>query len=144
MTRSIDIRIRNELSELATARDELDRLAAEWRIPADALIKLQVALDEIASNVVNYAWQDGANHEIGIRIAAQSDGVTLEIIDDGTPFDPSSYPDPTGRPSRPGGLGVMMVRKLVDEIAYHRRDGRNHTILTKKCVVGACGGSGQR
>jgi anti-sigma regulatory factor (Ser/Thr protein kinase) len=144
MTRSVDIRIRNELSELATPRDELDRLAAEWHIPEDALVKLQVALDEIASNVVNYAWQDGANHEICIRIAAQSDGVTIEIIDDGAPFDPSLYPDPLGRPSRPGGLGVMMVKKLVDEIAYHHRDGRNHTILTKKCAVGDSGGSSQR
>ena len=144
MTRSIDIRIRNELSELATARDELDRLAAEWQIPDDALVKLQVALDEIASNVINYAWQDGTDHEVCIRIAAQPDAVTLEIIDDGAPFDPSHYPDPLGRPTRPGGLGIMMVRKLVDEVAYHRRDGSNHTILTKKCAMGASGGSRRR
>jgi len=138
--RSIEILMRNDVSELARARDALDSLGEELPIPARVLMQLQVALDEIVSNVVKYSWSDGTNHEFLVRIAADTETVTLEIIDDGVAFDPSSAPDlgalPADRQPRLGGRGIHMTRQLVDGFAYRRIDGRNHTTLTKRCVVG--------
>jgi serine/threonine-protein kinase RsbW len=67
--------------------------------------------------------------------------VALDIFDDGQPFDPRSAPEPNppieGQRPRPGGVGIHMIKKLVDDLSYERIDGRNHTSLTKKCAVGA-------
>jgi anti-sigma regulatory factor (Ser/Thr protein kinase) len=139
--RSVEIWMRNETSELTKVRDALDSLGDELRIPTGVLTPLQVALDEIASNVIKYSWSDGAGHEFLVRITADTETVTLEIIDDGVAFDPRSAPAPAPLPAdrrpRLGGRGIHMIRQLVDDFAYRRVDGRNHTILTKHCVAGA-------
>ena len=66
--------------------------------------------------------------------------VDVEIIDDGRVFDPldapGTPPPPPGQRPRPGGVGIHMVKQLVDSIEYARIDGRNHTTLTKLCDVG--------
>jgi serine/threonine-protein kinase RsbW len=140
MTRSVDITIRNEISEIAVLRDALNRLGNELEVPARALMQLQVVLDEIVSNIIKYSWADGGQHELLVRIAVNASGVSLDIFDDGQSFDPRLAPlpnlPPPGQRPRPGGVGMQMVKKLVDDLAYERSNGRNHTRLTKKCVVG--------
>jgi serine/threonine-protein kinase RsbW len=139
MIRSVDVKIRNEVSEIALVRDALDRLGNDIKVPARELMQLQVALDEILSNVIKYSWIDGGEHEVLVRIAVDATGVSLDIIDDGQPFDPHDAPSPDplppGKRPRPGGVGIQMVRKLVDNFAYERTDGRNHTRLIKNCAV---------
>jgi len=139
--RSIEIQLRNDIAEIARVRDALDSLGEEFPIPARALMQLQVALDEIVSNVVKYSWSDGANHEFLVRIIADTEAVTLEIIDNGVAFDPTSMPDldalSADRRPRLGGRGIHMTRQLMDGFAYRRIDGRNHTILTKRCIAAA-------
>jgi serine/threonine-protein kinase RsbW len=139
MTRVVDVTLRNEVSEIAVLRDELDRLGSQLALPAPALMQLHVALDEIVSNVIKYSWTDGGSHVLSVRIAAEAAMVSLDIVDDGRPFDPREAPAPSpplaGRRPRPGGLGLHMVKKLVDELAYERIDGRNHTRLTKHFAV---------
>jgi serine/threonine-protein kinase RsbW len=141
MTRSVDLRIHNDLSEIAVVRGTLDRLGNELGVPGRALMQLQVALDEIVSNVVKYSWPDGETHELLVRITVSATGVALDIFDDGQPFDPRGAPEPdpppAGQRPRPGGLGIHMIRQLVDDFAYERIEGRNHTSLTKRCAVGA-------
>jgi serine/threonine-protein kinase RsbW len=141
MIRSVDLEIHNDLSEIAVVRDTLDRLGSELEVPSRALMQLQVALDEIVSNVVKYSWPDGHKHKFLVRITVLATGVALDIFDDGQPFDPRSAPEPNppieGQRPRPGGVGIHMIKKLVDDLSYERIDGRNHTCLTKKCAVGA-------
>jgi len=141
MRRSVDFRIRNELSEIGIVRDALDALGRELGIPMKALSQLQVALDEVVSNVVKYSWDDGNKHEFLVRITVQPTRVDLEIFDDGREYDPRTAPSPgpatPGQRPRPGGLGIHMIRKLVDTFAYERIDGRNHTTLSKECSVGS-------
>jgi anti-anti-sigma factor len=140
MSQAVDVRIRNDLSEIATVRDALDDLARRFGIPAGALAQLQVALDEVVSNVIKYSWDDGAQHDLLVRVTVLSDRVDLEIFDDGREFDPTAAPAanraPEGQPPRPGGLGIHMAKKLVDRFAYQRIGGRNHTMLSKTCRVG--------
>jgi anti-sigma regulatory factor (Ser/Thr protein kinase) len=140
MTRSVDVTIQNEVKEIAAVRDALDHLGRELEVPAPALMQLQVALDEIVSNVIKYSWIDGGKHEVLVRINVNATSVSLDIFDDGQPFDPRlaplpDRPPPSQRP-RAGGVGIQMVKKLVDDLAYERTDGRNHTRLTKNCAVG--------
>ena len=134
-----DLTIRNDVAELTILRDALDRLGEQFRIPSEPLRQLQVALDEMVSNVIKYAWPDGGVHEARVRITVRVDGVEVEIVDDGKMFDPLLAPAPerlpAGRRPKPGGVGIHMVKRLVDECAYARINGHNHLKLTKRCAV---------
>jgi anti-sigma regulatory factor (Ser/Thr protein kinase) len=141
MNRSVDILIHNDISEIAVVRDALEQLGNELSVPMRAITQLQVALDEVVSNVVKYSWPDGGKHQLLVRITVNAAGVALDIYDDGQPFDPRDAPEPVAPPSgklpRPGGVGIHMIKKLVDSLAYERIDGRNHTSLKKNCAIGA-------
>jgi anti-sigma regulatory factor (Ser/Thr protein kinase) len=141
MIRSVDLVMHNDLSEIAIVRDALDQVGKELGVPARSLVYLQVALDEVVSNVVKYSWPDGGKHELLVRITVSAISVALDIFDDGRPFDPREAPVPNlpreGQRPRPGGVGIHMTKKLVDSLTYERIDGRNHTSLIKNCAVGA-------
>jgi serine/threonine-protein kinase RsbW len=136
-----DLAIRNDVAELTILRDALDRLGERFRIPSEPLLQLQVALDEMVSNVIKYAWPDGGVHEVRVRITVRVGGVDVEIVDDGTMFDPLLAPAPerlpAGRRPKPGGAGIHMVKQLVDQCVYSRIEGHNHLKLTKRCAVAA-------
>ena len=84
-----------------------------------------MALDEIVSNVIKYSWADGGKHEFLVRITVNDGGVALDVFDDGKPFDPRGAPDPLPSGMRqPGGVGIHMVKKLVDDFSYERVDGQ--------------------
>jgi anti-sigma regulatory factor (Ser/Thr protein kinase) len=131
-----DLSIRNDLADLATVRDNLERIAAELGVPSKPLMQLQVALDEIASNVIKYGWPDCGNHAIRVRITGHRDRIEVEIVDDGRAFDPRLAPPPESSPvsrrRRPGGVGIHMAKQLVDRIEYERIEGRNRTVVTKR------------
>ena len=132
--------IRNKLADLAILSDALERFCVQHGVARKLLVQLQVALDEIVSNVIKYAWPEGGTHELSVRITTRRNGVEVEIIDDGRAFDPLGVPAPERRPAggrpRPGGVGIHMIKQLMDGVEYARSDGRNHIILTKRCTVG--------
>jgi len=134
---SVEIVIRNSIAELANLRDGLERIGAKLGVPGKPLMQLQVALDEVASNVIKYGWPDGGNHELCVRITGQQDRIEVEIVDDGREFDPRlappSEPQKAGR-RQPGGLGIHLVKQLVDRLDYERVGGRNRTVMTKRYV----------
>lgn len=132
--------IRNDVADLAAVTTAMERVGAEHGMPERSLFQLQVALDEIVSNVIKYGWPEGGAHEIEIRIVVRNDRVEVEIIDDGRMFDPRDAPERDkplpGQKPQPGGVGVQMTRQLVDRIAYARIGNRNRTTLTKLCALG--------
>jgi anti-sigma regulatory factor (Ser/Thr protein kinase) len=95
-----------------------------------------VAFDELLSNIVKYGHKDDARHEISVRLELLESSLVAEISDDGEPFDPFTAPAPQltgGINERPiGGLGIYFVRKLMDEVSYARRDGRNVVVMRKR------------
>ncbi len=140
--------IRNNIADLSALTAAMERVAADHGILEGVLFQLQVALDEIVSNVIKYAWPEGGAHDIEIRITVRDDGVEVEIIDDGRVFDPRDAPKRdkplTGQRPRPGGVGVQMTKQLVDRIDYARIGNRNHTTLTKLCALGPAASGGRK
>lgn len=130
--------------KVETRHGELDRITAavedfgEQENWSPALIfRVNLVLEELGLNVMDYGYDDGL-HEFEIVLTSEPDTLTIEIIDDGRPFDPlSDTPPPVLEGSiedRPiGGLGVHLVRELMDELHYRREQGRNHlTLATRK------------
>jgi anti-sigma regulatory factor (Ser/Thr protein kinase) len=97
---------------------------------------LQVVLDELLSNTVRCGADGGRELAIQVRFRLDEDALRVEIVDDGTPFNPLERESPdTTLPleKRPvGGLGILLVRNLVDEIAWDGEGGRNRVRLGKR------------
>ena len=136
-TTTTDLVIRNEIAQLAIVSEAMERIGRDHALAPKALVQLQVALDEMVSNVIKYAWPEGGAHEIRIRITVTNGEVKIDISDDGRSFDPRSAElsarPPPGRRPRPGGVGLHMVKQMMDDLEYARIDGWNHSILTKQC-----------
>jgi anti-sigma regulatory factor (Ser/Thr protein kinase) len=133
---TVNVTIHNDVADLASVIEMVDRVGAEAGIPARAVMQLQVVLDEVLSNVIKYAWPEGGSHEFFVRLTVQDGRIEITITDDGNPFNPLAQPPPKppppGRRPLPGGVGIHMVRQLVDGFEYVRFDGRNQITLTKR------------
>lgn len=131
----VNVTIRNQITDLANVTDTVDRVGMDAGIPVKTIVQLQVVLDEVLSNVIKYAWPDGGSHEFYVSITVRNGGIEVTITDDGRPFNPLDQAPPAlpadGRRPQPGGVGIHMVRQLVDSIEYVRFDGRNQVTLTK-------------
>lgn len=96
----------------------------------------RLVIEEIAVNVVNYAYPEGVEGFLDIDITATDDLVTITFSDGGIPFNPLAKEDPDTTLSlekRPiGGLGILLVKKMMDDVAYRYEDGRNILTLTKR------------
>jgi anti-sigma regulatory factor (Ser/Thr protein kinase) len=125
--------IRNRLEDIRRVPDLIAGLAAQHDLPPAAVFDMNVALDEVLSNIIKYAYPDQQVHEIELRLIASKDEVIAEINDDGRPFDPLSVPPPQlDQPiaeRRVGGLGIHFVRNLMSDASYSRVGGRNRLIL---------------
>ena len=135
-TRTVQLTIHNDLAEIEQLRDTVDRLAGELQVPPRPLIQLQVALDELVSNVIRYAWPAGGTHQLVVRLTLGPTAARIEVVDDGMSFDPRESHDPpqvaAGLPVPIGGRGISMLKNLVDSIDYVRVDGCNHITLNKR------------
>jgi serine/threonine-protein kinase RsbW len=127
--------IGNDIAQLAILSQAMERFGREHAVAPKSLVQLQVALDEIVSNVIKYAWPEGGSHEIRVRVTFDSGTMTIEVADDGRSFDPRRAPPPehlpAGQRRRPGGVGLHMVKQFMDSFEYARIDGWNHSTLTK-------------
>jgi len=132
----ISIRIRNELAELENVYQALARFSELHQLPADVSNAISLALDELITNIVTYGHQDQEEHSIEIHISLKRGQLTLIVEDDGTPFNPLDTDSPDTRSSleqRPiGGLGIHLVRNVMDEVVYNYRSQKNRLVLTKK------------
>jgi sigma-B regulation protein RsbU (phosphoserine phosphatase) len=94
-----------------------------------------MALDEFLNNIISYAYKDDQHHAIQITSERVDDSVVITIIDDGIPFNPftSAPPDTTaGIEERDvGGLGIHLVKEMMDEVSYQRRVNQNVVKITK-------------
>lgn len=106
-------------------------------LPAAVRRSLNVVLDELLTNTVSYGLADrtGGGGMVTIDVKLHPDRLTVTLTDNGRPFNPfgRDAPDTTlSVDERPiGGLGIHLVRQLVDEVSYHRRDDTNVVVLAK-------------
>lgn len=135
MTDFAELRLANNLAGLADLAEWVERFGAAQRLPSGVVNALNVALDEAVSNAIHHGYDAGVRGEIAVRLRRAPDSVAAEVEDDGRPFDPLQVPAPDlslPLDQRPiGGLGIHLIRNLMDEVSYARRDDRNVLKMAK-------------
>ena len=133
----LNMKIETRLDELNRVFDAVRDFGERQNWPTETVFLIDLALEELTLNTMNHG-HDGGLHEIEIALKSEPDAITIEITDDGRPFDPlSDAPEPdvgTAMEDRPiGGLGVHLVRTMMDEMSYRREGNKNHiTLITRK------------
>jgi anti-sigma regulatory factor (Ser/Thr protein kinase) len=101
-------------------------------LPDSVGSEFDLCANEAVTNIISYAYGDAQSHRISVRIRATRDRVSLEVEDDGRPFNPLEFPPAapaTSLEQAPlGGRGIHLIRGLMAECRYQRREGKN--ILT--------------
>lgn len=114
------------VSELSgTVRDVL----AGNAVSAEATYAVMLAIEEVATNIIKYGYDDDGVHEIAIDLRIAPGAVTLDIIDDGHEFDPLSVGESdvsSAIDARAiGGMGILLVRSMTDSMRYCRHNNKN-------------------
>ncbi|MDP2238232.1 MAG: ATP-binding protein [Bacteroidales bacterium] len=135
------LKLQNKLEELETISVFLEELAEIWDIPLALTMSLNLVLEEAFTNVVNYAYTDQDLHSIGIDFEKTGNILSIKIIDDGKAYDPTQNADPdvtlSAEERSIGGLGIFLIRKMMDEVTYQRADNKNILMMTKKLTFGS-------
>jgi serine/threonine-protein kinase RsbW len=120
--------IPNQLSPLMRAIEALDSRLEQWGAGSDARYLVQLAVEELGTNIIKYGYDDEAEHLIHISADAGEDAFQIVLEDDGHEFDPCRAPEPDPNLAieerEPGGWGLSLVRRLT-RMAYERRGGQN-------------------
>jgi anti-anti-sigma factor len=119
--------IKNELSELKGLYAALAQFLDAHHVPKRAAYAVNLAIDELVTNVMRYAYVDYETHFIDIALDLEVHQVILRIVDDGRPFDPRTGPalDVHAEEREVGGLGLLLVLDMVDVLNYRRMEEKN-------------------
>jgi serine/threonine-protein kinase RsbW len=134
---SITVRLSADLREV----DRLNRVIRHFgdlhEVPSRVLYAVNLALDEVVTNVVRHGFEDARDQEIIARIVAAPGEVTTEVSDAGREFNPLEVPKPNlDAPLDErslGGLGIHLIRNLMDTVEY-RRDGAKNVLTMRKRI----------
>jgi sigma-B regulation protein RsbU (phosphoserine phosphatase) len=123
--------------EVMRAVETLQDLGHQWGLGEQDLFRAALVLEETATNVVHHALQRNAQATFRVTIDFTGDALELELRDAGAPFDPTTVTPPE-RPldeeAAPGGWGLQLVRRYIDDLHYRREAGEN-VLRLRKCLV---------
>ena len=130
--------------EVARVNAAFATFADAHALPAPVRRSMNVVLDELLKNAIAYGFPGGVRGEVTVEAELLADRVCVTLTDNGRPFDPLAMAAPdTGLPveeRRIGGLGIHLVRRMMDEVSYHRRADRNVVVLGKRLTGGMTAG----
>jgi serine/threonine-protein kinase RsbW len=127
--------IRSDIGEIPRVSAALEELMEARAFDAEEILDTQLAVEEAITNIILHGYPSGEG-EIGIHYRATPDQVEVRIEDTAAPFNPLSLPEPDlageVEDRKIGGLGVFLIRQVMDGITYRRENGRNILILEKR------------
>lgn len=133
-----ELSIANELSALSQVRSEVTGAVREGGFPEGYVNRLLIAVDEAVTNIIEHGYEGTppGTGRIDIRIEVDPDVFIITITDQGESFDPRSASDVDIQrhvaAGRSGGLGVFLIRKIMDVVDYHHETGRHNRLMMIK------------
>lgn len=134
--REMVIIVKNDISQIQGLRDKWLKFARGNNLSEEIIQDVNLALEELVSNIIIHGFEDKNEHEITVRIGIKDEKLAVEISDDAKYFNPLDHPEPEiEKPIEErdiGGLGVHIVRNIMDELDYRREHGKNILVMKKK------------
>ena len=129
-------KLRSDLAELDTLSKHVHKFGSSIGLSKKFLFEINLALDELFTNIISYGYQDDQDHLIEITITPLNNTLELCIEDDGVPFNLIDVADPDLpcdiESCKIGGLGIHLIKNLMDEVCYKRTEGKNQLTLKKE------------
>ena len=130
------LKIKNEISNLDLVAETIEELGEEYSLSTKIIFEINLAVDELLTNIIKYAYAEPDTNYIEISIEISEDNIKIIFSDTGIEFDPLSVDEPDLNLSidkKPiGGLGIHFVKQKVDEINYKRINNKNILSITKR------------
>lgn len=136
MTEDLSITITNNLSEIKQVYTQFEKFGELYHLKPDIIFSVNLAFDELLTNIISYGYNDDKEHLIHIHISLKNDELSAIIEDDGKAFNPLESPEPDTTTSleerKIGGLGIHLTRHFIDELSYKRENDKNIVSFKKK------------
>lgn len=127
--------LKSSLSELNTLCQHLEDCGSAMDLPQKCMFEINLGLDELFTNIISYGFKDNSEHHIRFSLAKYKETLVVEVEDDGVPFNPLEVGSPEVSEDLDsvsiGGLGIHLVRNMMDDVDYQRIAGKNRLIMKK-------------
>jgi anti-sigma regulatory factor (Ser/Thr protein kinase) len=135
--KSFTLMVPSSTENLALIREFVSAIGAQAGFDEKDVMRLQLAVDEACANVIEHAYDLETTHKVTIRALIDDDAIRFEVIDDGKGFDPARIEeqdlDALIRDRRSGGLGLRLIRSIMDDVQYQIVPGeKNELRMVKK------------
>ena len=128
------LNLHNDVNEVPMLGEWMEVTGEQLGLPMSTVFQLNLALEEAFVNVVDYAYPGKNGMPVQLNMDGKGETLIFTLIDEGEPFDPTTLEAPdTSLPAeeRPiGGLGVFLVKQIMDEVRYERQGTRNILTMT--------------
>ncbi len=134
--KSYSFELKSSLSELDRLCENLEIFGQKFGFSKKLIFEINLALDELFTNIISYGFKDDEEHVIKVTLTPDKEELCLCIEDDGMPFNPIDFETPDVSCSveecKIGGLGIHIMKKLMDDVCYERCGEKNVLNLKKK------------
>ena len=130
------LKLKNDLIEIERLAGCVLAFGEENELNDDIVGEIRLVLEEIVTNIISYGYEDKARHEIAVSIVNGEEDITVSVRDDAKPFNLLEYPRPDLEipleDRGVGGMGIHMIREIMDEINYKREDDGNLLVMRRR------------
>ena len=121
--------VKNHIGEVGRVNEALREFWVGHGLPRNFEVPVTLCLEEVLSNVIRHGCEPGREYDIQVSYRVAGSGIEVDVIDSARPFDPLTLPPPNLdlplERRKAGGLGVFMVRQMMDNVRYEYCGGRN-------------------
>ena len=121
---------------LSAVRDFVANHATEFGFEVNDVASIRLAVDEAYTNVIEHALKYDSTKSVMVSLGTKGDEFWIAITDDGVPFNPSDYNEPNIperiKQRKRGGVGVYLIKRLMDKVEYNSKGSNNQIIMVKK------------
>lgn len=136
--KNLELKVKSKTENLSEIRDFVSANAHRAGMPSETIDNIILAVDEACTNIIKHAYKLSPQGEIIIRIDYDEAKFTVTIIDYGKSFDPDKVPAPDlqkyYREHRVGGLGMYLIKTLMDDVEYISVPGKYNQVLLSKNI----------
>lgn len=126
----------NDIAEISRLAQFVDEVGEKFSLTPDIVFNLNLVLEEAVVNIINYAYPKEEHQFIYLSAKLHEGSIVFVLTDTGKEFDPTQAPDADitlSAEDRPiGGLGIFLIRQIMNEVKYERIEGKNVLTLEKK------------